>query len=409
MLAEGGGRAAYGQRGFGHPVGAAHQEAGADAPFRGVFHPFQEVAAAIVGVEMHLLAAQHRAGGDAVGLQGVHQGVFVVLLRPLADGGVDFIVALLAAGQGGKGGVLGQVGARHQAAEGLPLVGVGYGEGQPLVVSGGGVGALGGAPGVAVADALAGAPVGDGVHQVLGEEHYAGLVHTDVHPLAASGAVAVAEGGADGEHSAPGGEEIDEGAAGFGGFVAGVAGDPAVAVGAFLGGGLGRVGGIGAGAVSVAGVGDHNDVGAQLAEVGVVQAPAAHYAGGEVFHYHIADGYQLAENPAAILLGQIQGQGAFAAVEELVGGGSVPPVLARIVVGEGAVEAAAAGDVGAARAFDFDDFGAEVGQLAAGVGEGENVGGIQHADSGQRQGGGHSVCCSASVPVGGRLKGCRRG
>ena len=242
VLAEGGGRPPYGQRGLGHPVGAAHQEARADAAFRGVFNPFQEVAAAVLRVKMNLFAAQHGAGGNAVGLQQMHQVVLVLPARPLGNRLVNLIVPFLAAGQGIQPGIRRPFAAFQQMAQGLPLAGVRYGEGQPLVVAGGGVGALGGAGGMAVADAGAFASVDDGVHKVFGEEHYAGLVHTDVHPLAAAGAVAVAEGGADGEHGAPGGEEVDERAAGFGGFRAGVAGDPAVAVGAFLGGGLRRIG-----------------------------------------------------------------------------------------------------------------------------------------------------------------------
>ena len=154
-----------------------------------------------------------------------------------------------------------------------------------------------------------------------------------------------------------------------------------MAVGAFLGGGLSGVGGIGAGAVSVAGVGDHDEVGTEFAEVGIVQAPAAHHSGGEVFHYYVADHHEFAEDLASVFLGQIQDEGAFAAVQELVGGGTVPPVGARFVVGEGSVEAAASGDVGSGGAFDFDDFGAEVGQVAAGIGQGEDVGGVQNADS----------------------------
>ena len=111
----------------------------------------------------------------------------------------------------------------------------GHRQGDPFVVAGGGIGSLGRAVGVAVADALALAPVGDGVHQVLGQEHHTGLVHADVHPLAPAGAVAVAQGRADGEHRAPGGQEIDEGTPRLGRLVAGIAGDPAVAVGCPLG------------------------------------------------------------------------------------------------------------------------------------------------------------------------------
>ena len=135
----------------------------------------------------------------------------------------------------------------------------------------------------------------------------------------------------------------------------------------------------------IAGVGHHYNVRAQPPQIGVVQPPAAHHAGRKVFHHHIADGDQLAENLPTLLTRQIQRQGPLAPVQQLVGGGAVPPVLARLVVGKGAVEAAAARDVGAPRPLDFDDLGAQVGQLPAGVRQRKHIGGIQHPYPVQRQ------------------------
>ena len=93
------------------------------------------------------------------------------------------------------------------------------------------------------------------------------------------------------------------------------------------------------------------------------------------------------EDVSALLGGHIQGEGAFAPVEQVVGGRTVPPVLTGDIVGKGAVEAAGAGDVRAARAFNLDDLGPQVGKLPTGIGQSEDVGGVQDSDAFQRQSG----------------------
>ena len=143
---------------------------------------------------------------------------------------------------------------------------------------------------------------------------------------------------------------------------AGIAGDPTVAVGGLLGGGLGRVGRVGAAAVAVARIGYHDDIRLDLAEVGVVQAPAPHHPGRVVLHDHIADPHQLAEQLPGPRVGQVQGQRAFAPVDQIVGGSPVPPVLPVLTLGKGTRVTPAAGHVGAPRAFDLDHLSPQVGQ-----------------------------------------------
>ena len=341
-------------------------------------------------VKVHFLAAQHRPGRNADPLQRVHQVVLILLASPLADGRVNLVVPLLTAGQGLQACIAGQVVPLHQAAEGLPLGVVRHRKRNPLVVARRRIGSLRRTVGMPVADAISLPTVDHGVHQVLRQEHHPRLVHPDVHPLPLAGAVTVAQRGTDGEHRAPGGQKVDERPPGLGRLVARIAGNPAVPVGAFLRGGLCRIGRIRPVAMPVAGVGHHDDVGSQLAQVGIVQSPASHHPRREVLHHHVADHHQLAENFPALLPGHIQHQRALAPVEQLVGRWTVPPVFARLVVGKGSVQSAAAGDVGATRPLNLDDLRAQVGQLPARVGKRKHVGGIQNPNAFQRQRG-HSA------------------
>ena len=137
--------------------------------------------------------------------------------------------------------------------------------------------------------------------------------------------------------------------------------------------------------MAVTGVGHHDDVRTQLPQVGVVQVPPAHDAGSEVLHHHVADHHQLAEDLPAFLLRHIQHHGPLAAVQQLVGGGTVPPVHARIVVGERTVETAAPRYVRPTGTLDLDHLRPQVSQLPTRVGQREHVGGIQDPDSFQGQ------------------------
>ena len=77
-----------------------------------------------------------------------------------------------------------------------------------------------------------------------------------------------------------------------------------MAVGSLLRGSLGWILGVRAFAVPVAGVGYHDDVWLELFEVGVVQPPATHNAGGIVFHEDVQDSVAiiiLQENGGTIL------------------------------------------------------------------------------------------------------------
>ena len=62
-----------------------------------------------------------------------------------------------------------------------------------------------------------------------------------------------------------------------------------MAMGRFLGGSLGRVTGVGAVAVPVAGIGNHDYVWLDLLHIGIVQIPTAHHPGSEVLHHNVAD------------------------------------------------------------------------------------------------------------------------
>ena len=124
----------------------------------------------------------------------------------------------------------------------------------------------------------------------------------------------------------------------------------------------------------VAGVGDHDDVGLELFHVGIVEVPTAHHSGGEVLHHYIADLDQVTEHIPSARVGHIQGDGAFAAVDQVVSGGTVPPVVAQVVLREGAGIASGAGHIGAAWPFNLDHLRAQVGQQAARVRQGKYVG-----------------------------------
>ena len=68
-------------------------------------------------------------------------------------------------------------------------------------------------------------------------------------------------------------------------------------------------------------------------------------------------------------------------MQQIVGGGAVPPVLSQVVVGEGPGKATGAGDVRPPGTLHLDDLGPQVCQEAAGVWKGKDVGGIQDPDA----------------------------
>ena len=176
-----------------------------------VGHPLQEAPALVLGVEVHVLAGQHRPRCYANPLKLVHQVVLVGAGSPLTDDAVQFVMVFLPGKQAAKPCVGRQGFLPHQAGHGLPLLVAAHRQGNPLVLALGRVAALGGAGRMAVADASSLAPVGDAVHDVLRQEHGPRLVHPDVYPLAPSGAVAVAQRPADGEKRSPGRQEVHEG------------------------------------------------------------------------------------------------------------------------------------------------------------------------------------------------------
>ena len=109
---------------------------------------------------VQILPLRYDAGGDAGGLQGIHQGGGVLRARPIGDGGVQ---GILVAAAGDAGSVLrrgGPVRVAHRSAETLPLVVVSYGDGDvALVVRPAGRGSAGidivrHGPGIPIAAAL---------------------------------------------------------------------------------------------------------------------------------------------------------------------------------------------------------------------------------------------------------------
>ena len=142
---------------------------------------------------MYVPAVQHGARRYANSLEGVHQFITVDARGPALDDLIYLIVVLLPGEQVGVLGVCGQLRLAHQSAHAGPTFIVAHRQCDPLVITQRRVAALGRTVGMAVTDAAALTAVHLGVHDVLGHEHDAGLVHTDIGPLALACLVAVTE------------------------------------------------------------------------------------------------------------------------------------------------------------------------------------------------------------------------
>ena len=125
---------------------------------------------------------------------------FVAGGGPGADGGVDFIFGGAAALEGGEVLALAEVGPLDDAAEGLPLVVVASGDGDPAVVtgrglSGGGVDAVGDVLRGVIAVAGRGDAVGELFDEFGVEEVHGRFVLGDLEELALAGLLTLEEGG----------------------------------------------------------------------------------------------------------------------------------------------------------------------------------------------------------------------
>ena len=211
------------------------------------------------------------------------------------------------------------------------------------------------------------------------------------------------EGGQDGNGGVHAGHQVGEGHAGLlraaAGQVVALAGDGHQAAHA-----LDEE--IVAGAVSV---------GAVLAETGhravdqvgldglqrcVVQPVARELTDLVVFQHHVGAGRQVAQQGLAFGAGDVDRDGALAAVGGQVVGRFAGVVPSRVL---GVGRAPGARVVAHARAFDLDDVGAEVGQVLRAPWSGQHARQIQHADVAQcrGQGGGgyghgRAPCCKSS-------------
>ena len=160
-----------------------------------------------------------------------------------------------------------------------------------------------------------------------------------------------------------------------------VAGHIGQAGGAFGSGAGGAEVGPGAGE-SVAGGGDHNNVGADLAQVGVFQAEVSDDAGGEVFGENVGDGDEFPQHGAAGVAAQVQGQSQLVPVLFVEIGAPVPEIAGHFVMIEG---------VGAVAfepldGFQADDFGAHIGQPFHCGGDGDELAHFYDANALQQPG-----------------------
>ena len=111
----------------------------------------------------------------------------------------------------------------------------------------------------------------------------------------------------------------------------------------------------------------HDQAGVDAAQVLVAQAPAAHDAGGEVLHHHVADGHQLANERGAVGLAHVQRDAALVARQHF-------PEQGVPVAGAAPVAKAVT-----ARVLDLYDFSAKVAQVHRSRGAGHEIADVQHA------------------------------
>ena len=133
-------------------------------------------------------------------------------------------------------------------------------------------------------------------------------------------------------------------------------------------------------AVPVAGVGDHDQVGLDRSQRGVVQAETGHHARGEILQHYVADRHQLLEDALSLLGAQVEGQAALAPVQGLECPTLLPPKLAGLVVGKRAGYCPSGLHELGLTGVDLDHLGTQVGQVRSGEGHGKNAAQVDDAD-----------------------------
>ena len=253
---------------------------------------------------------------------------------------------------------------------------------------------------MAVAQGGVGAAVEGVVKVVFAEvgEDVFGLAEFD--ELAGAGALAMAQGGEDGESALGAGSGVGHQDGGVVGRVGvGVAAERSVSDHAFDVDAVGAEVAVGA-AVAVGGHPQHNDVVFDGPEGRVGYAEFVHSFGGVVFDEYVADGDEAVEDFPSAGVKQVDGHTEFVAGVGVEHRGAVEGAFSGHAAGDAAgVEgevvddflggmgrgAAGEGDEGFG-GFDADDFGAEVGEEGAAVGAGPDDGDFEDAESLQGQG-----------------------
>ena len=269
------------------------------------------------------------------------------------------------------------------------------GDGHPTVVAGAGIGVVGRHAVVVVAlgaGRLAGHLVAE---QVLAEEgdHALGLGELD--DLALAGPPELEEGEGGGVGAVEGGDGVgEEDVLGLGRVGVAVAADVGVAGGAFEVGAEGAVVGVGAGE-AVSGHAEHDDIGLDGAEGVVVDAELVDGGRRVVLDHDVGDGDELLEDLDALLLLEVDGHAHLVlgvaleerpAVEVAAGHGEVgigvDPVAHGVDVGlRRPGEAPAGAGLEHLEGLDADALGAPIGEVARGVGPGEDEGQVGDADA----------------------------
>ena len=277
-------------------------------------------------------------------------------------------------------GVLTEFGAADEVPHGAPLVVGVAGAGEDDVAVGCAQGELGGE------HVLAGG--GGDLAVGLVEGHAAGgvgdhaVVHGHIDVLALAGLAA----GLEGEHDAEGGPDAGDGVAHvvadhLGAAFGGAGGDhPAAhALDAGVVGGPVGVGAAQAVAVAVAGDAGVHQAGVDFAEAFVGVAEAAHGSRTPVVQQDVGDAEHVLEGALGDRVAEVQGHALLVAVDAEVAGadlGAVGPSTKGIVQ---------ARLVAAAGTFDLDDLGSHVGEDHGAEGAGDDVGGVEDAESVERQ------------------------
>ena len=270
--------------------------------------------------------------------------------------GVQLFLVGLAALDGGVFGGVAPLGAADGAAETVPLFGGCYGDGAPVVLAPAGIYAVGGGFGIAVG-AAAGQAAVDLVVEDGGAGGYgAGLENRGFHGGGLAGPLAAHQGADDGGGLEYAGMVVGIGGVDGGGRFAFIAGHKGYAAHVLHQYAVGFIGVVRADAAQP-GLPHQDDVGAELAQLGEVDAPAVEDVAAEVGHKDVADFHQFAEHFEAAGGADVNGYALFHPLEIGLAGAPGP-----------------GGDKGHFVqhfvGFDFDDFGAERGEDAAGEGEG---------------------------------------